>query len=305
MKLKNFLLTVLILCPFFSIAQEPSRFPIKENSVWRINYEYCCGFEDWESGKHAQGDEEFIYFIDGDTVIGSRTYFRFFKTGILFLNEPLKIENKYMGAIRDSSNTYFFVYTDQTQETLLYDFDAEIGQVMNQDGFPVDEIDTLENGRRIYYFYIITVHCGSMNTIIEGIGWLGGILEGNSCSFHPGVRGYYLVCYKEGDELIYKTEYTRGEAEIDCNMQFNSIPDKRYKEAASVIILPGRQLQLSLPENSEEAVIIQLFSLTGSRVFYKTGTSTSLFDVNSLDKGIYFATIQSGMNQYAVKIILD
>ena len=70
----------------------------------------------------------------------------------------------------------------------------------------ISNIDVLADSRKKYTFNLISVHCGSANTVIEGIGWLGGLLEGNSCSGHPGVRGSYLSCYSEDGIAKYESD---------------------------------------------------------------------------------------------------
>ncbi|HET6559452.1 MAG TPA: hypothetical protein VFG54_19165, partial [Prolixibacteraceae bacterium] len=184
MKTTVVLLLALLLTGSLGVGAQ-SRFPIKSTSVWRINYE----FPRYEWTTHANGDEEYKYFIGGDTIVSGITYFKLMKTGVLFLDTPFKIENKYIGAIRDHENKFYFVEDKSSSETLLYDFDAPVGgSIADRDGElrQISEIEVLDNGRKKYLFDFITVHCGSANTVIEGIGWLGGLIEGNSCSGHPG-----------------------------------------------------------------------------------------------------------------------
>ena len=59
------LLAILLITLSSSWAQQPSRFPIKPGSVWRINYEYSSS--DYFCS-HLTGDEEYKYFIDGDMI---------------------------------------------------------------------------------------------------------------------------------------------------------------------------------------------------------------------------------------------
>ena len=95
--MRNFLQSVVILIFIFSCiqikAQETSRFPVTPTSVWRINYEYFC---DGEEFTHQSGDQEYKYFVNGDTLIRGKNYFRLYKTGILYLDNPVEIRNKYI-----------------------------------------------------------------------------------------------------------------------------------------------------------------------------------------------------------------
>lgn len=289
---------------FFSVslhAQQESRFPVKSGSVWRINYEYCCG---WDSWAHVEGDEEYKYFIDGDTSIGNKTYFKLHKTGILFLDTPFSIKHKYIGAIRDSANKYFYIDEGQSNEILLYDFDAKIGETMQTDGFPVDDIDTLDSGRKMYIFYIINVHCGSANTIIEGIGWLGGLLEGNSCSMHPGVRGSYLVCYSEDGEIIYQTDHTRGDQPVLCNLDISSVKGNKNDSFLEVLVLPDKQLEIKVPEGITGSYDITIYSITGLLIYQQRACLTEPIDLNKLNNGVYLVSLNNGKQFFTAKFLI-
>jgi len=196
---KHFSISIFFILVLFStqlVAQQASRFPIQPTSVWRINYEYSCMDENFV---HESGDSEYKYFVKGDTLINSKTYFKLYKSGVLYLESPVEFSNKYMGAIRDSADRFFYVEEKSTSERLLYNFAAAIDDPICPDcdgmDYRVSYIDTLNDGRKVFYIDVITVHCGSANRLIEGIGWLGGLLEGNACYSHPGIRGSYLLCY--------------------------------------------------------------------------------------------------------------
>jgi hypothetical protein len=286
--------SLLLISTFFlnAISQE-SRYPVKPGSVWRINYEFCCGWDGDNTISHSNGDEEYKYFVDGDTLISNKNYYKLYKNGILFLDNPFKIEHKYMGAIRDSANRFYFVEKENSVETLLYNFDAKAGEPMQPDGIPVFEIDTLENGRRTYLFDIITVHCGSANTIIEGIGWLGGLLEGNSCSGHPGVRGSYLVCYTEDEEIIYLTEQMRGDQPVECNLTISSVSKPSVETAFSDILLKDKELKITLRFYPAEKACIEIFTITGVKVLNTAlYNKENLLDLNQVANGVYMVRLR-------------
>ena len=137
------------------IVGAQSRFPIKSTSVWRINYE----FPRYEWTTHANGDEEYKYFIGGDTLVSGTRYFKLMKSGVLFLDTPFRVENKYVGAIRDRDNKFYFLKKGSSSETLLYDFDAPVGgYIADQDGAlrQISNIEVLNSGRKKYTFDFIT-----------------------------------------------------------------------------------------------------------------------------------------------------
>lgn len=278
-------------------AQTPSRFPVKPGSVWRINYEYSF------SQEHTPGDEVYKYFVNGDSLIGSRSYFKLYKSGILYLETPLQIKNKYIGALRDSASKYYFVPAKAEEEILLYDFDRKVGEAMDDGHFgayTIDNIDTLPDGRRRFQFGIITVHCGSANTVVEGIGWLGGLLEGNSCYAHPGIRGSYAVCYTDSDGGYYLSELAIANNILECN----DIPSGAKEQVNDDFYWKrdGHILQMEIPF-SDRLKQLDLYDICGRKIDQlEPGSSNSIrYNTSSLKPGIYILRGQGQNRLYTIK----
>jgi hypothetical protein len=298
--MKKFLsLTILLIVNTGDLlySQIPSRFPVKSSSVWRINYEYSF------SQEHTPGDEVYKYFVNGDSLIGIRTYFKLYKSGILYLETPLQIKNKYIGALRDSANKYYFIPAKAEEENLLYDFDRKVGEAIDDGhfgGYTIDNIDTLPDGRRRFKFGIITVHCGSANTVVEGIGWLGGLLEGNSCYAHPGIRGSYAVCYTDSDGGYFLSELAIANGIQECN----DIPsgtgelvrdDIYWKKADNFL-----QLELPLNDRFQQ---LDLYDICGRKIdrLDAGGSQIVQYNTSSLKPGIYILRGQGQNRLYTIK----
>lgn len=301
--MKNiYLLLLVFLFLGNSIAWSQSRFPIKSTSVWRINYEYPR----YEWTTHASGDEEYKYFIGGDTLLSGKKYFKLLKSGILFLESPFPIENKYMGAIRDENNKFYFVEKDSEAEVVLYDFDAPVGGAIdgNDNGFyKVSEIETLPDGqRKKYLFDFITVHCGSANTVIEGIGWLGGLLEGNSCSGHPGVRGSYLVCYSEDGIKQYESQQAIM-YDLPCADPNTSATNLLKQEL--IFSLNHNTIKVSSPTHSGKIESAEIYNALGEKVMAKKVQSLNEYTTNIefLESGLYVLRILSNGQPATFKFI--
>ncbi|HEY3369211.1 MAG TPA: T9SS type A sorting domain-containing protein [Prolixibacteraceae bacterium] len=262
-----------------------SRFPIKSTSVWRINYE----FPRYEWLTHANGDEEYKYFIGGDTIISGKNYFQLLKSGILFLDTPFVIENKYMGAIRDSENKFYLVEKNKDTELLLYDFDARVGDYMSDENFgmqQISDIEVLPDGRKKYFIDFISVHCGAANTVIEGIGWLGGLLEGNSCSGHPGVRGAYLVCYSEDGILKYQSP-TAEMYNLTCNDPSTLASDLLRQDVK--FSLSNTILKVNSASHSAGIELAEVYNALGNKMIDKKVHSLHEYsiDIAFLERGLY------------------
>lgn len=309
--MRKFLQSVVILTFIFSSfqlkAQETSRFPITPTSVWRINYEYYCSGEEFT---HQSGDQEYKYFVHGDTLIGGRTYFKIYKNGILYLDNPVEIRNKYMGALRDSANRFYLVRENENTESLLYNFDAKAGESICPDcggmDYIVGEIDELENGRKRFFIDIMTVHCGSANMLIEGIGWLGGLLEGNSCYAHPGIRGSYLLCYSENGMPEYITDLTpRCAKTLECTDVFTSLKPIDYSSfKPHFTLVDNKTLEISASGYSADGVFqVGIYSLTGQLLKDAKTTLPGTLDVSALGQGIFIVKTSNGVNTATSKIL--
>jgi len=214
--MKKYIPTIILLISILGAfaSQSGSKFPIDSTSIWKIDH-IRNGVSDEK--KHIEGDQIYNYFVKGDTIIGSFSYFKIFKTGYAYLDKPLYFENVYVGALRDKDNKFFFIEKKKTNEMLLYDFNAEIDdtiQVPYEGVFEekiVSSIDTLPDGRKLIHFNPKEpmMGCGDQY-IIEGIGGSGGLLEGPACN-HFWTFDNHLVCYSQNNVLKYH----------DYNFQFN------------------------------------------------------------------------------------
>jgi hypothetical protein len=71
-----------------------SRFPLSHTSAWGVDH-IINGASD--ENKHIKGNEIFKNFINGGTVIGSRSYIQVCKSGVVFFNKGvylLKVNKK-------------------------------------------------------------------------------------------------------------------------------------------------------------------------------------------------------------------
>ncbi|HPS13988.1 MAG TPA: T9SS type A sorting domain-containing protein [Prolixibacteraceae bacterium] len=298
-------LFILVLLSSQLFAQQTSRFPILPSSVWRVNYEYSCMDADFS---HQEGDSEYKYFVNGDTLIAGRTYFKLYKTGILYLETPFEIKNKYMGAIRDSADRFFYVEAKSEKENLLYNFAASVGEVVCSSpggmDYVVGEIDTLDDGRKKMYVDIMTVNCGSANCLIEGIGWLGGLLEGNACFSHPGVRGSYLLCYSENEMPVYQSEYARCGKKMSCNNDFTGVKPPVQQKAPEITMLPGRMLDICLSDEPTGLFDIEFFSVDGRKIQRQTSELPGTIDVNGFGRGSFLIRISNEKVIYSTKFVI-
>jgi hypothetical protein len=213
--MKSTCLIPLFLLLYISInVSSSNRFPINSTAIWKVDH-IRNGVSDEE--KHESGDYIVKYFLSGDTIINSTNYFKLFKTGVSYFDDPFYFQNVYIGAIRDYDNKFYFFGKKETSEVVLYNFDANVNdtiQVPYEGTFEtkiVSSIDTMYDGRKLIHFNpkVPIMGCGDQY-IIEGIGGSGGLIEGPSCD-HFWTSDNHLVCYVQDSMLVYH----------DNNFQFN------------------------------------------------------------------------------------
>lgn len=214
--MKKYYAAVLLIISFLNsfCSLSSSRFPLNPSTIWRVDH-IRNGVSD--ENNHVEGDEILKYFINGDTVINSLSYYKIYKTGTKYLNAPFYYENLYTGAIRDFNNKFLYIKKNESNEIPLYDFNVKVDdtiQVPYEGSFEekiVSSIDSLSDGRRIIHFNPKEpiIGCGDQY-YIEGIGGSGGLLEGPACN-HFWTFDNHLVCFVQNDQLVYH----------DYNFEFN------------------------------------------------------------------------------------
>jgi hypothetical protein len=134
-----------------------------------------------------------------------------YKSGVAIYDKPFYYNHVYVGALRDDDNKIFFIKKNKTAESTLFDFNLKVGDTIKSavgKGKKIIAIDTLQNGRRVFYH---SKDHYNLDFLIEGIGSNGGLFNtGSSYVFiHSGEMANYLICYSENNSLVYQSEVGR------------------------------------------------------------------------------------------------
>lgn len=284
-------------------AQTASRFPIDPQARWRIS-ELMLYFN--LNGSYQQVREKYEYFIDSDTTINSRQYYKLYKTGVAWYDLPFYYERIYAGAIRDEDNKFYLVRKDSDAEVLLIDYDLELGDTIRGEigyGNIINQVEDLVGGRKaISSVPEICGGCCSTITLLEGMGHSGGIMEEPPC-FHIGFYGHYLNCFEIGGELIYRNEMEV----VDCD-NFLSSGDVQ-ENISNVIIYPvpaGDILTVEFPGMGDDCQVVDIFNITGSLVLARQIKSNKTeIDIQHLAKGMYFVRVSDQVSCVIRKVVIE
>ena len=197
-KNKTILLYSALFLSVIMTAQAQSRYPLQPTSCWKVDSVSAT----WKIVENTK------YFLNGDTTIGNIKFFRLYKSGVAHYDHPFYYNNVYVGALRDSEDKIVFIKKTKTTESILFDFNVKVGDTIKSaigKGKKIISIDTLQNGRRVFYHAKDHYNLGFL---IEGIGSNGGLFNTGSSfvMIHSGEMATYLICYSENNSLVYQSE---------------------------------------------------------------------------------------------------
>lgn len=151
-------------------AEAQSRYRIQPASCWKVDSVNAT----WDIVENTR------YFIEGDTSISGKPFFKLYKSGVAHYDKPFYYNHVYVGALRDGDDKIFFIRKNKTTESTLFDFNLKVGDTIKSAvgrGKKIIAVDTLQNGRRVFYHAKDHYNLGFL---IEGIGSNGGLFNSGS-----------------------------------------------------------------------------------------------------------------------------
>lgn len=278
-----------------------------ENPEWRQSYIY--------------GDEpciqntEFIYYVNGDSVINDTLYKKLFRVGEqkLVWNDPPPIPdwcnnswtfNDLYILIRQEEHKVYYRDTWTSKDFFIYDFNLSIGDtltrsiVVNEDNIIVTSIDSLlvgNNYRKVFNFE--SIYWGNYS-LIEGIGHSAGFLE----PFYTGNGSTYLLCYTL-NKITYYPEFN-----APCDLTIN-IPTEVKIEKVIFYPNPAKESITIELDNSLEINNVSAYDITGRQIqlrYELLELSSMVIDISLLNKGLYFIQIiDDGNTNITLKVIKE
>ncbi|MBN2762362.1 MAG: T9SS type A sorting domain-containing protein, partial [Bacteroidales bacterium] len=258
------------------IVNPDHQYTIQSSAKWLINKEI--------DSDTLIDYARYQYYILGDTVINSIPYYKFYKKGKELIQiDPgiysCKIdENKYMGAIRDQDNKFYFVKEGSPDEDLLYDFTLQKGEINTAKIYKnemVYDVGTMIDNRRIIYF-------GDdywSKKIVAGIGSVKDFLDEKEMSTH-------LQCYSENNVPIYHYSGT-----YDCGL---TLSDVTFPVCNTIQVLPNYieettdkklRIKLCYPVPAENGTIPEFAGYNVSKNGYQYKIDLYYNDANQIMPG--------------------
>ncbi len=291
MKQKIFFTLIFVVIVPVAFAQ--TYYPLVDtNKLWSTAYET---YTPW------QLKSKYFKFSE-DTLINSYTYKK-----IMMSADSLHSVWSCIGFIReDSTKKVFNIMPPDTTESLLYDFNVNIGDTiyLHEIDFIVDTVDTIFFGekfrRKIIIYPYFDTSSFAKEEWYEGIGSLEGLLESGT-AWAIGSDNF-LLCFYENDILKYINPQ-----HSDCYVNINYMNQVENSEKKKDILLypnpANNQLNIycNLDINDFELVIYDIYQ----RIIRTIPISEkhAIISLNDLNNGLYFCMIKKD-SQILIKVKL-
>lgn len=289
--MKHFLFLVCLCCATSAIGQPY----LNETSRWKQYYRYSV----YPPG--IAFEEDIWIQLDGDTVVGNKTYYRVLKTGIGITYYPQEGDTTFHGAIhqyldpvREEGNAFYAYNRMAQEEYLLYDFSAAVGDTLKSGTCKRDTviaIDTLYLGdvpRK--QFHLPSPFSGDISTLVEGVGSTFGFYW-QPCNVVP-TPFIKLQCFSQDGEFI------SFDSNFDCSALVLGI-DMIKKDDFTCYPNPfSTEIFIETPHPVGQEYTIIITNLVGSIIYEKKYSAMESFeriDLSHIPSGLFILSLyQSG-----------
>lgn len=257
--------------------------------------------------------EDYVYYLNGDSVIDSFTYKKVYKYGLLshvWYNDPPIPDwcsgsttfNQFYSLVRQEEDR---IYTRMWGEpdALLYDFDLNIGDTLPltwnqwQEDIVVMSIDSLLVGNS--YRKVFNLSQQSSPQLIEGIGHTFGFLE----PFPPIFDcGHYLNCFALNDTTYYPDLNHPCDLTVSVKPKLSQETFKYYPNPVITELIIEKDFSKSVEQVFSYNTIGQKKVLS----FRQVGANMIKIDFSTLGKGLYMIQlIGNGETIQNLKVVKD
>lgn len=308
--MRKLLLFITVLITFASKAQTSTYFPFPDSGiVWRqegyIQGNSCC----CTGSGPCLREDNYEYFLNGDTLIGAFIYKKLLQTGIgqqYIVGPPscppwcssnyeyYYYNNNYVGCIRQDTGQrkVFFLPPNFSQDTLLYDFNLNVGDTLPSlwtNYYPsnyVSAIDSILIGNNYHKrFWISLNNDSNYISLIEGIGSSYGLLSPLFSNLNVSLIYNLLICVTINNMTVYPDSFTT------CQL-IDKINYIRTNSALTISPNPFSEI-LNIKLNDITTFEIILYDVASRKLFQQTFTNSAAINTSQLAKGIYIYVVKS------------
>jgi hypothetical protein len=247
---------------------------------------------------------EFAIELKGDTLIDGKQYFKTLKTGTLTVDGYYQAPEEfpiyeYTYSIREEDQKFYIYNTNSQQESLLQDFDLDIGDTVVAADHCVHKIvvwiDTVYLGNSPRKRFHLNEGDGPI-TVIEGVGSTRGLFDSPCNDWFAPV---FMQCF------IQDQNYLQLFPTFDCS----SLVSTEQNNLVEINIYPNPftdQLNIQIPELSLQPVSIRVLNLLGTTVFQTNiefSENPERINLEHIPPGMYVIWIRNNNGERSFKVI--
>ena len=240
--------------------------------------------------------------IIGDTIINSKEYSKVYQLDGLELDI---LEAEYVGAIREENKKiYAITLYNGEPELLLYDFDVEIGDIINSNSIEgyiseplevldIEEIELLDGTIRK------KLNVGA-DYWIEGIGGLAGLFAPIT-AMPLNWTSQWLKCFHHNEIDVYIDDYTSS---LDCEFCFCALDIPSFELSNIIQVYPNpftNEFHLNVETNGD--FDIKIYNSEGVIVTHFENFSSDVINFEKFSSGIYLILLLDNNRLYSKKIM--
>ncbi|PIQ30635.1 MAG: hypothetical protein COW63_09410 [Bacteroidetes bacterium CG18_big_fil_WC_8_21_14_2_50_41_14] len=289
--MKTLTTLILSLLALSAWAQIPAYF--ENNPEWRQSSGCADGLPCIE-------EQNFVYYINGDSTIGGLIYQKLYKRGVVthqwFSSPPIPdycntswTFNEFYSLVRQEERKIYIRQWNES-EALLYDFDLDVNDTLpitwNQwhENIVVISIDSLWVGDS--YRKVFNLSEQSSPQLIEGIGHPGGFLE----PFPPMLEcGYILMCYALNGTTYYPNDGEPCDLTVSIKSVTNTYSITSYPNPASGQVTIGFENPALIQRVLSTNISGQMKELN----FKQENAQSIVVDLSKLAKGLYMIQLNN------------
>jgi len=269
-------------------------FPIT-GGEWRVDWgEHSCFSSGFTQASYR-------YVMNGDTLINGLSYYKIERNyGLPFICGPYYPQGSgFVGAMREDTlaRQIYFVPKDSSNEHLIYDFSLSVGDtlpsfiagVYGLSDLTVSSIDSILIGTD----YRKVFNSNSLNSFVEGIGSLAGLLEIQILEITP-----QLICFTHDSIELY--HYFPG---IDCDL-VTTINDPQFENSIiNIFPNPFRTFCTLHVDSKSIFILYNCLGIEVKRIVCFEGSN--LFEREELPSGLYFYEVSNAKYRSRGRIVMN
>jgi len=241
------------------------------------------------------------YYTTSDTIIEGITYKNVSQktvciytqdrdNGGINYSDSFDSNDRHIGSLREENKKVFFVNAANDKETLIYDFDVNVGDTIyygNKYTYIIEDLG-IKNGFRTYSIENSGAYTPQFpGELIEGIGNSYGLFG----SRNPSLK--YLECFRQkGEELYGECEHCEGFTTNNTNL---------IESEVSIIPNPANDY---ISIKSQSASHVTIYDTNGKIYLEMPISKNDKLNISELTEGNYFVKISNATGQVITKQIV-